>query len=345
MAQLQLTNEQRIRALERLGYSEREAAFLCMAALHGGYFLRRQYADFLGKSVGGTAAVLIEKVLAKGHAKGTTFAANTYIYHLCARPVYAAIGQEDNRNRRLREPTTIKNKLMGLDFVLSHSGHQYLATEQEKVEYFTVTLGIEKTLLPATRYASRGQTTERYFVETFPVFLAASSQDAGSPVVSFCFIDEGLVGISAFQTFLEKYIPLLASLREFNVIYVATNDAHFGPARRILERAFGPKSERDFVPDEALTHRMLQHFETRRLHETQQWNGFDRAKLIQFRDERKEFSGDKFEALYRLWTTSGAAAVKASFSDQKQSGRLGCGSLLTCRLEQNYDFFGNTIVD
>src|SRR5689334_1466191 len=129
MAQVRLTNEERIQALERLGYSEREAAFLCIAALHGGYFLRRQYAQFLGKSVGGTAAALIEKVLTKGHARGTTFAAGTHIYHLCARPFYAAIGQEDNRNRRLREPATIKNKLMGLDFVLTRPEHLYLATE------------------------------------------------------------------------------------------------------------------------------------------------------------------------------------------------------------------------
>ena len=49
-----MTNAERIQALQRLGYTEREAAFLCLAALHGGYFLRRQYAQFLGREDGGT---------------------------------------------------------------------------------------------------------------------------------------------------------------------------------------------------------------------------------------------------------------------------------------------------
>src|ERR1039457_3697106 len=115
MSQIRLTNQERIQALQRLGYAARESAFLCPAALHGGYFLRRQYSQFLSQSPGGSAAALIEKVLDNGHAKGTTYATNTHIYHLSARPFYAALGQEDNRNRRLRQPATIKNKLMGLD--------------------------------------------------------------------------------------------------------------------------------------------------------------------------------------------------------------------------------------
>jgi len=40
MSQIPLTNEARHEALQRFGYTEREARFLCLAALHGGYFLR-----------------------------------------------------------------------------------------------------------------------------------------------------------------------------------------------------------------------------------------------------------------------------------------------------------------
>ena len=42
------TGDERIARLEELGYTEREAAFLVLAALHSGYFLRRQYQEFLG---------------------------------------------------------------------------------------------------------------------------------------------------------------------------------------------------------------------------------------------------------------------------------------------------------
>ena len=75
MSQIRLTNAERMQALQRLGYTDREASFLCLAALHGGYFLRRQYGQFLGHSLGGTAAALIEKLLAKGHVQVATYAA------------------------------------------------------------------------------------------------------------------------------------------------------------------------------------------------------------------------------------------------------------------------------
>jgi hypothetical protein len=37
-----MTDAERIKALQALGYNKREAAFLCLAAPHSGYFLRRQ---------------------------------------------------------------------------------------------------------------------------------------------------------------------------------------------------------------------------------------------------------------------------------------------------------------
>jgi hypothetical protein len=344
MSQIRLTNQERIQALERLGYAEREAGFLCLAGLHGGYFLRRQYSQFLDKSVGGTAAALIEKVLAKGHAKGTIYATNTHIYHLCARPFYAALGQEDNRNRRLREPTTIKNKLMVLDFILAHPEHEYLATEQEKIDYFTGTLQLDRLLLPTKRYASQGQVTERYFVEKFPIFLSASTEAAQPAVVSFCFVDEGMVGLSGFGTFLQQYSALLSNLREFQVIYVAATDTHFQAAKGLFERSAGPLSRSQHAASgDAFLDRLLEHFEARRLHEMQQWAAFDRAKLIRFRDERQEFSGEKFEAFYKHWNAGGAAALRAVLNPQSRSVTPGHGSFLTYRLEQNYDFFGNAI--
>src|SRR3984893_17108143 len=107
MSPLSLTNPERVEALRRFGYTEREAGFVCLAALHGGYFLLRQYCQYLGKEIGGTAATLVQKALAKKHAKVSTYSNHTNIYHLYTRPFYAALGQVDNRNRRDRQPFTI----------------------------------------------------------------------------------------------------------------------------------------------------------------------------------------------------------------------------------------------
>ena len=46
------TRLERITALRSFGYAEREAAFLLTAALHGGYFLRRQYCSAIGTQSG-----------------------------------------------------------------------------------------------------------------------------------------------------------------------------------------------------------------------------------------------------------------------------------------------------
>src|SRR5437899_2634403 len=98
MSQVLMTDSNRLRALTRFGYTEREAEFLSRAALHSGYFLRRQYGQFLGQENSGTIAQLIEKILEREHSEVITYQQKTHIYHLCARPFYAALGQSDNRN-------------------------------------------------------------------------------------------------------------------------------------------------------------------------------------------------------------------------------------------------------
>ena len=192
MSSLSMTNPERIEALTALGYSEREAAFLCLAALHGGYFLRRQYCDFIGKEIGGTAAAFVEKLLAQQHAAAITAFNNTKIYHLGSRPLFHAIGEPDNRNRRKHAPELIKTRLMSLDFVLAHRDYRYLATEREKLDYFSGTLGLAPSDLPDKRYVSlkTGSTTTRYFVDKYPIFLSDINLTAPpSATACFCFVD------------------------------------------------------------------------------------------------------------------------------------------------------------
>ena len=232
MSQIALTNSQRAAALKRFGYSESEACFLSLAALHSGYFLRRQYTRFLEAQDGGKVSRLIQRALANGHVKTSTWRKNTQLYHLCTRPFYEALGQGENRHRRARALLAIKNKIMGLDFVLAHRQYSYLATEQEKLDYFTGTLKLDTSILPAKLYRSANSrlTTTRYFVEKYPIFVGEATPPSPSPVGTFCFVDEGSASLSGFETFLDQYGRLFASLPQFRVIYVADRDAHFRPA-------------------------------------------------------------------------------------------------------------------
>jgi hypothetical protein len=211
---------ERVEVIKGFGYNEREAEFLCWAALDGGYFLRRQYADFIGVETGGTVNALAEKLLKENHARTLTALNNTKIYHLASRPFYTSIGEPDNRNRREHAPAAIKTRLMGLDFVLAHREYRYLATERDKLNYFSATLGIPLSDLPWKRYFSRKSrsTTTRHFIDKYPIFLKQSGEAECVATVSFCFVDPGSTTLAAFETYLEQYASLWRHLRAFEVV-------------------------------------------------------------------------------------------------------------------------------
>src|SRR5881397_1909280 len=139
-----MTTPERIAALQNFGYDADEAHFLCIAALHSGYFLRRQFLAFMRRSRGWRDSLLIDRLKTNQHCRITMYRQNRMVYHLAAKPLYDALDERDNRNRRERQPSTIKNKIMGLDFVLDHPQHQYLATEREKLDHFLGILQIPR---------------------------------------------------------------------------------------------------------------------------------------------------------------------------------------------------------
>jgi hypothetical protein len=234
-----MTNSDRIQALQEFGYSRREAAFLCLAALHSGFFLRRQYRLFAGAHPGRTDDQFITKLYNHGHARVMDGKANVRIYHLSSHPFYRAIGEGDNRHRRMRPLCAIKAKLMALDYVLARPGVSFLATEEEKVDYFTRKLGIDAACLPTRIYYAKTNkpATRRYFVDKFPIALPL--EDTVTPaVVAFCYIDEGEIATPAFETWLCQYSRLFAALKRFPVIFVATSDGRFRQAEQEYRRFF-----------------------------------------------------------------------------------------------------------
>jgi hypothetical protein len=344
MSQITMTELERITALERFGYGHAQAHFLCLAALHGGYFLRRQYAQFLERRDGGTVTQFIQAALSRGHVRASTWRQKTQLYHLYARPFYEALGQGDNRNRRARELLTIKNKIMGLDFVLAHRDYAYLATEQEKLDHLTRILKIDPSRLPTKLYhgSKSTETTARYFVEKYPVFVGAAPDRGGLPAVSFCFVDEGMVSLSRFETFLAQYVSLFASLSEFQLIYVAASVAHFAGARRMFERFASHGTDGlNGAGSHGELRCVLEYFKARRLYETKQFALFDRASLIGLRDAQERFSGKENEALYEHWKQTGDEAIRQISAPRSSAAAQIRGAFSTYFLEHDYALFGD----
>jgi hypothetical protein len=332
---------ERVEVIKGFGYNDREAAFLCWAALHGGYFLRRQYADFIGVETGGTINALAEKLLEQNHARTLTALNNTKIYHLASRPFYTSLGEPDNRNRREHAPAAIKTRLMGLDFALANPEHRYLATEREKLNYFTETLGIPLSDLPWKRYVSRKSqsTTTRYFVDKYPIFLKKSGEPERIATVSFCFVDPGSTTLSAFETYLEQYASLWRHLRTFEIVYVADIVRLQAAAERRF-KAFLRRSQDDpHAPETPIGRRVIEHFEARFLYERGDLSSFSREKLIRLRKETAEFS-PKYQELYEHWKAGANPRANPSSAPSFPPSDSSSPKFSAYLVAGRYDFLG-----
>jgi len=304
-----IENEQ-VEGLMFLGYTAREAAFLCLVALHSGYSIRRQYCRFLGLTSGRPDDLLVRKILARKHAREHPTCGRTRLYHLCARPFYSAIGQPHNRHRRTRPAFAVKAKLMALDYVLTHLNHRFLATEEEKIDYFRRERGIPPAMLPVKRYRSRwtAAVTERYFVDKFPVYLC-EGDSFSPPMACFCYIDEGVISTPGFDTYVAQYSRLFESLGPFAVVFVSSRMNLSRSATRLFDRMFPPPARRRPAHYRSLREQLLGRLRLEDLLREEQYSQLTTAKLGEVRALRKLLGGERYEALSEAWKSEGEAAV------------------------------------
>jgi hypothetical protein len=220
--------------LESVGYTEREAAFLYLVALHSGYFLRRQYGRFIHRERGAIAEQLLRKGVALGHLQSIACGQARFVYHLASREVYAAVGLAASQHRRLKGDAQIKSRLMVLDFVLDHLGEALLDSIDAKLNFFTLNLGLSANIL-----VESGSGRASFFPEEFPILIGERQS------VCFTFFDEGALSTSSFENFLRRYRAVFAALPSFELLYLADTGRNFERATKVFAtlypeaRAFG----------------------------------------------------------------------------------------------------------
>jgi hypothetical protein len=144
-----MTLEERVEAIAANGFTARQARFLVTVALHSGFCLRRQCEAFAGIQYGKNVRDFFDRLVSRRWASRLTLRADRgHVYHLHARSLYRAIGQEDNRNRRQASSAQIARKVMLLDYVLSRPNVDWYATEQDRVDLFVTRLGLSIGVLP-----------------------------------------------------------------------------------------------------------------------------------------------------------------------------------------------------
>ena len=220
-------------ALESLGYTEREASFLYLVAIHSGYFLRRQFNTFIERQKGFLAQRFVEKGRIAGHIEIIDYGQGRFVYHLFSKPIYRLLGIADSQNRRRKGDGQIRARLMALDYVFENPDEHYLESEQLKRDFFTRTRGVD----PGTVLDGAGRLHP--FLGNFPVSVVDRAHQATS-LVRFPFMDEGLLSMGRFTRFLTELTPLLRALGAVEIVYIATSERNFPEADRIFKRIFSP---------------------------------------------------------------------------------------------------------
>lgn len=195
--------------LARLGYTWREAAFLHLVGTTSGFFLYRQYCEFMHRKLGGIAQQLIEKGTALDHIEVLSYRQRRHVYHLKSRAIYRILGNAEADYHRSRGDAEVKTRLMVLDYLLANRKQPFLAREEEKVAFFLDTLRVSRALLPS-RFSVAFDRAEpvgtRYFPERFPIHVDEPPSVRGA-TVRFTYIDYGALSIKRFARFLERYKP------------------------------------------------------------------------------------------------------------------------------------------
>lgn len=221
-----------IPAIEALGYTPREAAFLYLVAAHSGYFLRRQFDYFIDRTKGAIARNFLAKAQTAGHIEVIEYARGWRVYHLLSRSIYRLLKMPESQNRHRKGDASIRSRLIMLDYVLENrEDEHYLLAPEEKLDF----LAQQRRINPSFYQDSKGQLLP---VIKFSLISLENRERPASSLVRFLFVDEGLLTMTKFARILEELEPLLCALRNFELIYGANSDRNFERAGSEFWRRF-----------------------------------------------------------------------------------------------------------
>lgn len=230
-----MTSVDPIRSIEYLGYTEREASFLYLVAVHSGYFLRRQFDQFIDRHNGAIAQHFLLRARRRGHIAVLDFGQQRHVYHLFYKPFYRLLDNPDSQNRRRKSDAEIKLRLMALDYVLLHLSDDFLETREAKIRFFTGMLQVSPTDLPQA-----GRYSQVPFADHILISRAVASKTP-----RFVFLDEGIRSLARFEKFLAAYQRLFQELEQFELVYLSDSDLNFVGAGRRFEKLFPQSRDAD----------------------------------------------------------------------------------------------------
>jgi hypothetical protein len=319
-----MTFDERVLAVLKVGFTERQARFLTTVMLHSGVCVPRQYARFCGIVHGEKTRKFFAKLVRLRCASMYDCRHNrARIYHVNQRAVYGAIGEADSR---LRRPVTLNHaiqRLMVLAAIVEDPDLVWLGTVEEKVAHLTMLTRIEPANLPHLTVGQGDTRSVRSFADRLPIGI----HPVGRGVVVYVVTDPWL---DDFRMFLETHAALLRALPAWTLrIVVPPQFPEI--AQRVKQAVWNQLMTplRTEMLDE-----LRWYFEHLRAHAAPSRSGDLDER---FHRAREAFSTPRFKALHRVWKQDGEAAfVTAGSHTISDAVEAGVGRVETLELGHRY---------
>ncbi|MEK7992525.1 MAG: hypothetical protein AAB403_01860 [Planctomycetota bacterium] len=313
-------NSERVNAVASFGLTDRQARFLVAVMLHSGVFVGRQYCAFAGITHGQKVHDFVEKLLARRLATATMVGAQqrARVFHVFHKPLYAAIGEPDNRHRKPPPIVRAIERLMILDGVLADPTLTWLGTEREKQRHFLRQLGtrLEMHEYPRLVFGTPPNMTVRYFHDKLPIGV-----DPDNRRHVFLYLPTSSVPMD-FRLFLLRHAELFHALGDWTIRVLFSRPIWQSPS--MFMSAAYDQLARPLRTSEVEELRWL--FWQRRS-ATSDGPAVDPARLAA---TSKAFRGPRFQALYRRWLDAGDSvlwlAQSTAFRDalERSEARIEC---------------------
>lgn len=296
--------EERAEAISAFGFTERQARFLVNVLIHSGVFVERQYCAFAGITHGQKSTDFLRRLVERGFARPIQAGAlhRGRLFHIHHKPLYAAIGEPNNRHRKPMALGRMVERLMVLDAVLADPSHTWLGTESDKRSYFMRLLQgrVELREFPRVTFGAGTLTRHRYFPDKLPIGIDRYRTDH-----VLVYLITSPVPMD-FRLFLLRHAEIMRPLYRWTIRVLVP--APFSKNIRLFGHAAREELATPLAP--AVVEGLEWFFAERRRRQDVPAAATD----DRFRTAASAYRAPRFAALYRMWLQDGDRALWAAQS-------------------------------
>jgi hypothetical protein len=320
--------EARVRSLEAFGFTQRQREFLVTVMVHAGCFLERQYCAFTGTVRGQNSRGFMARLVARGFVRviepGPVRRGR--LYHVHHKPLYEAIGQADNRHRRLCTLGRMVERVMLLDVILGDRRCWWMSPADDKWRFFCLKRDnrLRPEDYPHLAFGSGRERTIRCFPDKLPIGIEKDRHDH----LVFLYLVNRRVPVD-FRQFLIRHAELFRFVRTWTVRLVVPR--RFKKAVALYKAAL---REELWTPlDPSVSKALETYFPERQAHGGHLADPDDPYIRQEFRKQGMP----KVQALYRAWRRLGNRVLWQAPSHCLRDDRThGCSAVEVELLHRQY---------